>query len=229
MRGKIFGIGFHKTGTRSLYLALREMGIRAAHWEETQKIVERLNCKQEYEDLVDPWEAMMDLPIPLLYKELDAKYQASKFILTVRDEASWLRSVQRWTSTPARQDGKFHPSERMLYQAEQFDLENVRKAIREHEHDVQQYFKDRPKDLLVFNIFKGDSWPELAEFLNKPIPSSKFPFNRPDRKITLAYKSWTKAKKIYHKFGSNPGRAFLSIAGVARQPLRNRRAKDGEI
>ena len=44
-----------------------------------------------------------------------------------------------------------------------------------HNAAVQQYFKGRPRDLLIFNISRGDGWEALCDFLGKDIPSQRFP------------------------------------------------------
>jgi hypothetical protein len=49
--------------------------------------------------------------------------------------------------------------------------------------DVQEYFKDRPADLLVMNICAGEGWEKLCPFLNRDaIPSRDFPFIVPGSK-----------------------------------------------
>jgi len=41
--------------------------------------------------------------------------------------------------------------------------------------DIKEYFKDRPEDLLVLTLGKGEGWPELCTFLGKPVPDVDFP------------------------------------------------------
>src|ERR1700678_144652 len=94
---RIFGIGMHKTATTSLHHAFEILGFDSAHWKSPQwakriwhemtTLGRSLTVEQHY--------ALCDLPIPLLYKELDRAYPGSKFILTVRDEQGWLETVRR--------------------------------------------------------------------------------------------------------------------------------------
>ena len=39
---------------------------------------------------------------------------------------------------------------------------------------IESYFRDK-SNLLVMNIFEGDGWEKLCEFLDKPIPNIEFP------------------------------------------------------
>jgi len=89
---KIFGIGLHRSGTSSLAAALRVLGYRTL--QTPISVFNDINqpCLEEND-------AFTDLPIPLLYKELDQKYPGSKFICTIRDVDKWLASVKWLFST----------------------------------------------------------------------------------------------------------------------------------
>jgi hypothetical protein len=39
-----------------------------------------------------------------------------------------------------------------------------------------EYFRDRPDDLLVMDVEKGDNWKELCGFLGIDIPDAPFPW-----------------------------------------------------
>ena len=47
-----------------------------------------------------------------------------------------------------------------------------------HIKNVKEYFKDRPEDLLIMNIFEGDGWEKLCCFLSKPVPDIPFPHKK---------------------------------------------------
>jgi len=127
--------------------------------------------------------ALCDLPIPLLYRELDAAYPGSKFILTVRDEEKWLRSVRNhWDGNlnPFRRQWKDDPFtnkvHRLLYGQNWFDAEIFLNRYRRHNAEVREYFKDRPGDLL--EMWMGDDhlhWISLCSFLDVPIPDVPYP------------------------------------------------------
>ena len=92
MKNKVFCIGFHKTGTTSLGVALRRLGYRVTgpNGVKDRKISE--NVFPMAHDLVKKYDAFQDNPWPIIYKEMDAAYPGSKFILLERNPESWIRS-----------------------------------------------------------------------------------------------------------------------------------------
>jgi hypothetical protein len=171
MKTKVFGIGFHKTGTTSLANALSYLGYRVTGPDG----VDNPNIAQDvYEmafDLVNKFDAFQDNPWPILYKELDQKFPDSKFILTLRPSEDWFRSVVNHfieKETPMREwiYGVGYPK----------GNENVYVARYErHNREVIEYFKDRRKQLLVLNITAGEGWTKLCPFLGERIPAIAFP------------------------------------------------------
>ncbi len=49
------------------------------------------------------------------------------------------------------------------------------KRFEQHNKEVIDYFKDRPNDLLVLDLAKGDGWEKLCSFLGADIPNVPFP------------------------------------------------------
>jgi len=180
---RIFGIGLHKTATTSLHSAFRILGYDSLHWGqgEAPKIWEEMNVSNRSKTL-ERWYAACDLPIPLLYKQLDKAYPGSKFILTIRDETKWLRSVERlWDPkyNPTRWQWDVWPISNKLHYAlygrKDFDSLTMLQRYRQHNAEVQEYFKDRPNDLLVLHVEEGIGWESLCPFLDIPFPVSNFP------------------------------------------------------
>jgi hypothetical protein len=130
-------------------------------------------------------------------------FGGSKFILTVRDVEDWLQSMERWL-TPNRGPGEFVLRVRMAaYEVVKFHAGRLRYVYEKHLRDVQEYFKDRPADLLVMNICAGEGWEKLCSFLNyEPVPWSAFPFVVP---------------------GSKKKRLSLSLARASENPKKIRR------
>lgn len=62
------------------------------------------------------------------------------------------------------------------------DKENTISVYSNHNKEVIEYFKDRPKYLLVLDFTKGDKWDELCAFLGEDIPTTDFPHANDDRK-----------------------------------------------
>ena len=93
MKTKVFGIGFHKTATKSLAKALSYLGYRVTG---PNRVYHPNPAEEVYKgafELANKFDAFQDNPWPMLYKELDRKFPGSKFILTLRPSDEWIRSV----------------------------------------------------------------------------------------------------------------------------------------
>ena len=185
---RIFGIGMHKTGSTSLWRALVILGYEATHWTNprcARTIFEELRLSGKSLAL-EKFDAIVDFPIGLLYQELDRSYPGSKFILTVRDENQWLRSVQdHWSyeKNPWRKDWDSdcftHRLHTEVYGRKMFDPAVMLERYRRHNAEVREYFKDRPDDLLVMK----SGWEPLCGFLGRTIPSIPYPFENLTRSL----------------------------------------------
>jgi hypothetical protein len=181
---RIFGIGLHKTATTSLHHALQILGFDSAHWESgawARTIWEEMHAAG-HSLAVEKRYALSDLPIPLLYKALDRAYPGSQFILTVRSEESWLRSVRdHWSyeRNPLRYEWDIYPFtnriHRAIYGQTHYDALVFLARYRRHNQEVQEYFANRPDDLLVMDMEEGAGWQELCTFLGAPEPSVPYP------------------------------------------------------
>jgi hypothetical protein len=168
---KVFGIGFQKTGTTSLGLALEELGYRVCgkvgvHRRKIGSRALDLACAR-----LEDYDAFQDNPWPLLYRELDTRCPGSRFILTTRPSHRWIQSVCRHfgeTSTPMREwiYGAGSPLGNEDVYLQRYEAHNA--AVRE-------YFASRPSDLLELPMGEQDGWNELCEFLGHPVPQSPFP------------------------------------------------------
>jgi len=181
---RIFGIGMQKTGTTSLAAALRILGYETAHWESPQWARWVWMEMQTYGKslTLERWYAATDFPIAPLYKELDKGYPGSKFILTIRKEDDWLRSVERhWDPkyNKWRKDWEWdcfsHRMHQEVYGRRSFDPTVFLARYRRHNAEVIEYFKHRSDDLLVLHIEEGDIWNQLCWFLGKPLPVVPYP------------------------------------------------------
>ena len=95
------------------------------------------------------------------YKQLDKEYPNSKFILNIRDVDSWilsrLRHITKNLGGMLERDMKF-------YKCDMDDsIKRWRLLHSEHTTDVISYFKNRPNDLLIYNIFK-DNPQKIVDF-----------------------------------------------------------------
>jgi hypothetical protein len=170
-RPKVFGIGFHKTGTTSLAAALNVLGYRVTgpNWVDEPRIAELVH--ELAFDLVPQYDAFQDNPWPLLYRELDERYPGSKFVLTVRDPQEWMTSAKRHFGAAETS------MRRWIYgHGSPLGHEDVYLArYKAHYTEVFDYFRVREQDLLVMDIANGDGWDTLCPFLDFRAPRSPFP------------------------------------------------------
>lgn len=180
---RVFGIGMQRTGTTSLHEAFQMMGFDSAHWKSANwaKAIWQEMSKWGNSRTMEKDYALCDNPIPLLYEKLDKTYAGSKFILTVRDEDAWVRSVEKfWTyeGNPQRwtwdADGFSHKMHGMIYGTIEFDEQVFRERYRRHNAAVTQYFSGR-SDFLRLEIDGGTTMAPLRRFLDLPFCGHKFP------------------------------------------------------
>ena len=94
------------------------------------------------------------------FQLLDEQYPGSRFILNTRDMERWV------ASRLAFNDGKYRSCVHGdRYHATDAELADCwRQAWRDHHRAVQEHFRDRPQDLLVFDI-ERDGPQKLIDFL----------------------------------------------------------------
>ncbi len=186
-RGKVFCIGFQKTGTTSLHAALSILGYKTAAVVGRNLSADELreNALRLCVETARTHDAAQDMPWPLFYRELDAAFPGSKFILTVRGAEQWFRSVENHFGDHP------HAMQEFVYGAPAPAGESARYigVYKSHEAAVREYFRDRPDDLLVMDLEQGDGWDELCSFLGAPTPDAPFPAkNRSQDRKTLSYR-----------------------------------------
>lgn len=184
---RIFGIGLHKTATTSLADALKILGFDTIHWSNPDwaKSIWDEMASAGRSITVERHFAILDLPIALLYSKLDIVYPGSKFILTVRNEKEWLASIEKhWNNKDNVNRGSWdvdmmsHRLHNLLYGQKSFHAGMFLETYKQHNRETQDYFKYRPKDLLVLDASKNDEWNKLGRFLNVPVPLVPYPHTK---------------------------------------------------
>lgn len=185
---RIFGIGMHKTATTSLHLAMKILHFNSAHWTSAhwaKAIWEEIRVWGKSSTLEKSYH-LCDLPIPMLFRELDKGYPGSKFILTLLNEEIWVKAAEihwsyknrfraAWDSDPFT-----HKVHQALYGQRHFEREVFLARYRRHNAEVLEHFKDRPDDLLVMNMSDGAGWKELCQFVGRRIPDVEYPHGNPN-------------------------------------------------
>ncbi|MGH8887299.1 MAG: sulfotransferase family protein [Egibacteraceae bacterium] len=178
-RAKVFGIGLSKTGTKSLSQALSQLGLRTIHF----PLVRSEVLRATYElPILREHDAATDACVAVLFPHLDRRYPASKFILTVREKESWLRSCERYYAIADaiwEHEGSLDRAlfwRLLVYGCHRFNRERFSYVYDRHVREALHHFKDRCADLLVMNICDGDGWDLLCPFLERPQPTGPFPW-----------------------------------------------------
>lgn len=118
---KYFVLSLHRSGTRSVTELFENLGLRAMHWPvrnngvRLQPKIEGHETDLDYvldviEPVINKNDATTDVPIPVLYRELDKRYPNARFLLLRRRPAEWIRSVRKHIG-----ERRFNPYERVQY------------------------------------------------------------------------------------------------------------------
>ena len=160
---KVFGIGLSRTGTTSLTLALSRLGFHTHHFPRTREVIAAAD-------------AATDTPVAAAFRELDADFPGSKFVLTLRRLPDWLDSCAAlWAAHPDGFDAFASAIHRRIYGREDFDRTAFADAYSRHRDAVVAHFVGRDRDLLVIDICAGEGWEKLCPFLGFDIPPDEFP------------------------------------------------------
>jgi len=181
---KIFQIGFNRCGTLSLvdFFAGNAMERGSVvHWDygrlathmnnnlnNNKLLVSGLYEHKIYFSDMESCVGKIDKKWIYMYKYfklLDEQYPESKFILNTRNVDNWIESRKKWLIW---HDNKWQTYLEALCSVESMNEDElVEKWIKdwyEHHVDVLFYFKDRPNDLLVYDIEKDSSSKIMAFF-----------------------------------------------------------------
>jgi len=209
---KIFGIGFQKTGTSTLHLALSQLGYISQkgffiNHPKGIAIPPPLTAGKILPHafaLAEHYDAFSDNPWPLLYRELDRAFPGSKFILTIRDPQRWIASVV----------GHFEKRPDDVAQwiyGVPFPLGNEAQYLatyQAHNTAVRSYFADRPQDLLEMDLEANSGWQPLCKFLGILTPARPFPHaNRSLERERKQASTWRMAKSKLRRALSLPREA----------------------
>jgi hypothetical protein len=175
-------MGLCKTGTSSLTEALNTLGIRTIHYPHDDQTYEDLRSGNYRLRIMDEYRGVTSIAVATYYAQLDAAFPGSKFILTVREKESWLRSIELhwrllmswWDNYPKFK--RFHEYiSACVYGSIGFHRDRFSYVYDLHVRNVQAYFAGRPDDFLVLDVCGGEGWENLCPFLGLPNPKVPFP------------------------------------------------------
>lgn len=172
---KIFSIGFHKTGTKSLAAALEQLGysVHGPGWvKDVHACASLENLRAAAWPLIEQYDAFQDNPWPVLWRELAAAFTQARFILTVRDEDAWYASALRYFGEQQT------PMRALIYGADAAspvgNEQRYRQRYREHNQQVQAYFAGQ-ENFLLLDVAHPDAYDQLCQFLGHPVTGQSFP------------------------------------------------------
>lgn len=204
----VFGIGFHRTGTRSLTSALQHLGYRTIHWPSARNLkidlearvvaanYDRARMLEILDSVFYRFDAFTDVPFPGIYRELAQAFPMSKFVLTTREPESWWDSVVRHFDLTAKEYRVLDPFEKIQYQlyppetpdtVSLADKDVLIAKFLQHEESVCDYFASTDR-LLKLTLEDADGYRRLAQFVGRPAGETKFPHVR-DRRERLKLQS----------------------------------------
>lgn len=178
LKSKVFCIGLNKTGTTSIGDAFRILGYNRFGWRPgiSGPLVSRWHEGKfnPFLRVIEAYDAFEDLPWPLVFKEIEQRYDDAKFILTLRsDEQVWLRSIQKHVQRGSNWVGHF-----LIYGSYDpiEDAELYLRKYRSHNKEVRDYFASKPGKIIEMCFENGDSWDRLCKFLGiEVLPDVPFP------------------------------------------------------
>ena len=201
---KIIGAGFGRTGTLSLYTALKQLGYPCYHMAEViqnkqnkshlkfwHKVAnEKPGTQFDWEQVFGNYTAAVDNPASCVWRELIVAYPDAKVILTVhpRGGESWYEST---IDTIYFTENVWHfkvlelltpfgrrfgdMSRKLIWQRNhKGTMDDKAKAIAYYSEYIEEVKRTVPMERLL--VFSVDQgWEPLCKFLGIPIPATPFP------------------------------------------------------
>ncbi len=186
---KIFEVSFPRTGSRSAAYAACMLGIRTCHntLYHYQMMDDWLyRCyRGEYAEsmIIKTYDWIGQLPAAI-WQNLFCEFPDAGFVLCVRPIEAWATRAERHHLKPntylLNKDMRNAPlSLRGFNRLGQIGMTNWNRKhwinrYQFHNEHVQHVI---PKDqLLVMNVFEGDGWQKICQFLDKDVPDLPFPW-----------------------------------------------------
>lgn len=181
--GKIFGIGFYKTGTTTLYDALRTLGYHTVNGDKPgsypgaddgAKLIRQIDAGDFRLPTFEMFDAFTDNPYFRIWREIHALYPEARYILTVRDEDAWIASCVKFF-----RHRRIRPMRVWMFGAHANPARDAASrqawldAYRAHNTAVRAHFASRPQQFLEFDPTRETSWGRLCDFLGAPVPDDQ--------------------------------------------------------
>lgn len=179
-QGMVFGIGLSKTGTHTLNACLEILGLRSVHYPDPALMLDG-----QFGAAMQGYSAATDISVSAFFRELDAAYPQSRFILTTRAMQPWLASIEDHLRRREHElADPTCPKARLrekLYGSRAFDRATYLVAAARHVQAVRTHFARRPNDLLELDLCAGEGWEKLCPFLGCAVPAAEVPWRNRTR------------------------------------------------
>jgi Sulfotransferase domain len=181
----VVGTGLGRTGTKSLQIALEQIGFGPCHHmtevfktpESVALWIAAASGPGDWETIFKTYRAAVDYPTAGHWRAIIAAFPNAKVIHTTRDPEAWFESTQATIFSPT---GASAASEQMRPFAQSFlgpihphlhDRDYLIDHFKRHDEAVR---REVPADrLLVFEAAMG--WEPLCAFLGVPVPAEPYP------------------------------------------------------
>jgi len=203
--GKIFCIGFYKTGTTTLYAALRTLGYHTVNGDtpgsypgadDGATLIRQIDAGDYRLPTFAMFDAFSDNPYFRIWRQVYDLFPDAKYILTVRDEDRWIESCVRFYRhrriRPMRV-WMFGPHANPARSAE--SRQAWLDAYRAHNAAVREFFASRPHQYFEFDPTREGGWDRLCAFLGAPVPSRPWPHANPTTPDQPWRPAWRKLKQ----------------------------------
>lgn len=212
---KIINIGCHKTGTTTFECMMEVLGYRVCNFDHTFFWMMKKNDIQNLLRIARKWDVVSDFPWYLCYKELDRAFPGSKFVITIRDVEDWYKSITGHFGSERKQTIQWIYGEENVMR----NPAKIKSIYENHNKAVIEYFKDRPKDLLIVD-WKIHGWEEICRFLDRPVP--RFRINHKPVPLPIANTAAKREKNsnsVWNKY-FNSHKINLRLRIFKRSPTR---------
>ncbi|WP_165221991.1 sulfotransferase family protein [Affinirhizobium pseudoryzae] len=198
--GKVFCLGFPKTGTTSLEVALQRLGYKVCRGASSNNHSNFLMALQVHGDtneiarVIAHFDAFADMPWggTNLYLWLSQRYPDARFLHTSRDPAKWYRSILNQLE---KAGGGSDASLDMVHASGGYGSTMIVRRVWGIEDIVAQkeealrFYQDlnaailshfaRNDNFLSLDLTQSPSWEALCAFLGRPVPNQPFPHENP--------------------------------------------------
>jgi len=171
---KIIGVGWQKTGTTTLGVALSKLGLNAASWTRETSLLYKRGQSDLLLELTDEFDAFDDFPWLFFYNEIYERHPGSKFILTTRkDIDTWYNSARKHRQRARR--NAFNLDDAMYDGRDIEDRDAIIAIYEKHVTSVRQFAEANSIPMLEVCWENGDGWNELCSFVGRDVPDAPFP------------------------------------------------------